>query len=155
VACGATAGADARFDRRVGISARGSLTLFGFPFIDRLMASCLQRLVPVTVQPLGEALAHPAYIGLATYRDLKREGLWDEQNDSTEPSDAPGTITSRSSDNREVIVTVTTPAGTSRLSRAAPTRDRLLDTRGASGRVNSALSKAFRKDRPEPLPHDS
>ncbi|HEY6683313.1 MAG TPA: hypothetical protein VI030_10085 [Propionibacteriaceae bacterium] len=24
------------------------LTLFGFPFVDRLMASCLQRLVPVT-----------------------------------------------------------------------------------------------------------
>ena len=48
MAGGATAGADTRFDGRVGNSARGSLTLFGFPFIDRLMASYLLRLVPVT-----------------------------------------------------------------------------------------------------------
>ena len=60
MAGGATAGADTRFDGRGGNSARGSLTLFGFPFIDRLMASCLERLVPVTPRGRvsGSALWH-------------------------------------------------------------------------------------------------
>lgn len=63
--------------------------LAGFLSVDASESGTFDR---DTVQPLGEAVAHAAYIGLVTYRDLKREGLWDESSGSMEvatPSPAP------------------------------------------------------------------